>query len=431
MLQVKSVLVWLRRQIGRAMRTAGWLAVLALLVQGSVLPPADKTERVRAFTRQIEFDFVGWTLDALRLKTFEAALNTGGYLGADVRKRNVEGYLELVAAIQDTRRQINLIFSDPQVQNQRAASAELSQKLAQLEARRELEEPLAEAILQNQIGIVAGDLGLTLGGQPVPPVLYHATPLPLALIISPREVIRQDENIPLLPDLAMDEMASLEERIDAALDVSSLVVEIGGVGTYPTMVYQTRYLDTLSEIVGHEWVHNFLTLRPLGMLYMESTEMRIINETVASIAGKEIGRAVLERYYPELLPPPAPAPEPEGEQPQTEAPPAFDYRKEMNITRVKADELLAEGKIEDAEAWMEARRLVFWEQGYRWLRKLNQAYFAFHGAYADEPGGATGSEDPVGAAVRQLRAESASLADFLNRISWVTSFEQLQKLVEK
>ena len=45
--------------------------------------------------------------------------------------------------------------------------------------------------------------------------------------------------------------------------------------------------------------------------------------------------------------------------------------------------------------------------------------------------GRPGSEDPVGAAVRQLRAESASLADFLNRISWVTSFEQLQELVGK
>ena len=80
---------------------------------------------------------------------------------------------------------------------------------------------------------------------------------------------------------------------------------------------------------------------------------------------------------------------------------------------------------------MNARRLVFWDQGYRFLRKLNQAYFAFNGAYADEPGGAAGAiEDPVGTAVRALRAQSASLADFLNRISWMTSFAQLEKAVE-
>jgi hypothetical protein len=78
---------------------------------------------------------------------------------------------------------------------------------------------------------------------------------------------------------------------------------------------------------------------------------------------------------------------------------------------------------------MEMRRQVFWQHGYRWLRKLNQAYFAFYGAYADEPGGAAGTEDPIGAAVRQLRAQSASLAEFLNRVSWVTSFDQLKALV--
>ena len=78
---------------------------------------------------------------------------------------------------------------------------------------------------------------------------------------------------------------------------------------------------------------------------------------------------------------------------------------------------------------METRRQVFWEHGYR-IRKLNQAYFAFYGAYADLPGGAAG-EDPVGEAVRSLRAESSTLADFLKHISWMTSFEQLQKAVEE
>jgi hypothetical protein len=429
MSRVVIVLKWLRRQAGRTLRVVLWLFMIAMVVQGSVLPPADKTDRVRTFTRQIEFDFVGWTLDALRLKTFEAALGTGAYLGPEARKQAVEEYLGLVAAIQETEAQINQIYADPQVQNARAESTDLRVKLENLQAQRKQTEPLAEAILQNQVSVVVGDLGLTLGGQPVPPVMYHMTPLPLALIISPREVIRQDENIPLVPDLPVDEQASLEERIDRALNVSSLVVEIGGVGTYPTMIYQTRNLDTLSEIIGHEWTHNFLELRPLGVLYLESTEMRIINETVASIAGKEIGRVVLERYYPELLPPPASPSPSSGSGAGKQEPPAFDFRKEMNITRVKADELLAQGKIDEAEAWMEARRQVFWEHGYRWLRKLNQAYFAFYGAYADEPGGEAGTEDPIGAAVRQLRAESPTLSDFLNRISWVTSFEQLQRLV--
>jgi len=77
---------------------------------------------------------------------------------------------------------------------------------------------------------------------------------------------------------------------------------------------------------------------------------------------------------------------------------------------------------------MEARRRFFWDNGYL-IRKINQAYFAFYGAYADQPGGAAG-EDPVGAAVRELRAQSPSLAAFLKRIAWMTSFEQLREVVE-
>ena len=93
------------------------------------------------------------------------------------------------------------------------------------------------------------------------------------------------------------------------------------------------------------------------------------------------------------------------------------------------DQLLAEGKIEEAEQYMEERREVFWENGYQ-IRKLNQAYFAFHGAYADQPGGSAG-EDPVGVAVRQLRAQSDSLRDFIRAVSKVKSFEQLLSTLDE
>jgi len=213
------------------------------------------------------------------------------------------------------------------------------------------------------------------------------------------------------------------------LNVSSLVVPIGGVGVYPTMVEETYDLDWLSEVVSHEWVHNFLSLRPLGINYLTSPELRTMNETAASIAGKEIGRAVLEEFYPELVPPPPPPTSPaEAGSLPTPKPPTFDFNKEMHKTRITVDQLLSEGKVEEAETYMEQRRRTFWENGYR-LRKLNQAYFAFYGAYADSPVGAAG-EDPVGAAVRALRARSPSLAAFLNRISWMSSFEQLKKSMQ-
>ena len=197
-----------------------------------------------------------------------------------------------------------------------------------------------------------------------------------------------------------------------------------------------------------------------------------MNETHASIVENEITPLLLARYYPTLTASradpstrsgqrlglvawtPALAPSPSRSTPvglpklgeglgvRADDPPPFDFasrstpvgqdepfdfRAEMHATRVRADELLTAGKIDEAEAYMEARRQFFWDNGYA-IRKLNQAYFAFFGAYADVPGGAAG-EDPVGPAVRARREQSASLEDFLNAISWMNSYEDLLKAI--
>jgi hypothetical protein len=208
------------------------------------------------------------------------------------------------------------------------------------------------------------------------------------------------------------------------LDVSALVVPIGGIGIYPTMIMRTDDLAWLTEVIAHEWTHNYLTMRPLGLNYEASAELRTMNETTANISGTEIGAEVLRRYYPELVPAAAASASSPPSQSGAQAAPVFDYRAEMRATRVQVDQYLAAGKVSDAESYMEQRRRFFYEHGYL-IRKLNQAYFAFYGAYADQPGGAAGT-DPVGPAVRELRSRSASLADFINRISWMTSFDQLQ-----
>lgn len=138
---------------------------------------------------------------------------------------------------------------------------------------------------------------------------------------------------------------------------------------------------------------------------------------------------VVARYYPEFLPP---EPEPEPEEPEEETPPSepppFEFRAEMRRTRIRVDELLAEGRIEEAEAYMEERRQEFVAQGY-YIRKLNQAYFAFHGAYADEPGAA--GADPIGPAVRSLRTLSPDLRTFVNRVARVTTLAELEALLRE
>ena len=417
----------LRRWLTLTFRIILVLVVGALLLAFSNYPQGDELQRIRAFSRPLEFDYVGWTLNALGTKLGQVALGAVDNLSPAEQSQLVLDYLELIAEIDQANRRINEIYSDPDIPNPEIASRLVRQQLQALEARRALLGPVAESILQNQTSEVVSDLGLTIGGQPLPPVLFHSTPLPTALIVSPREVIEQMHNISLEPDIHVDERTILEDRIDQAFDVSSLIVDVGGIGVYPTMITQTSNINFLTEVIAHEWIHNFLSLRPLGLNYFTSPELRTMNETAAALAGIEIGRIIMERHYPELLPPPPPPEEP-AEPGEPPPPPAFDFRDEMQMTRITTDKLLAEGRIEEAEAYMEERRQMFWEHGYR-IRKLNQAYFAFYGAYGDQPGGAAG-EDPVGEAVRNLYASSPSLEVFLKRIAWMTSFEELLDYLE-
>ena len=79
----------------------------------------------------------------------------------------------------------------------------------------------------------------------------------------------------------------------------------------------------------------------------------------------------------------------------------------MQETRRAVDALLTDGKVEIAESYMETRRRVFVEHGHP-IRKLNQAYFAFNGTYAESPA----SVNPIGGQVRRLEKYIARLRRF-------------------
>lgn len=417
----------------RLASTIEWIfgALVLIFILVSSTPLAVEThERVRAYTRGIEFDYFVWTVDAAWGKIQQAALNTPRYMPHERQKQVVYEYLRLTKRLMQTKAQIAVIFTNPEISDPASSAAALQEDLTKLSRRQKSLQPFAEAVLQAQISHALDELGLTAGGQPVPPVLYHVSPLPLALIVSPRDKIQTDANISLQPDLDVSQQTMLEDYVDKALNVSSLVVPVGGIGSYPTMVMETTDLPWQIEVIAHEWIHNYLSLRPLGMNYDTSPELRTMNETAASLAGKEIGYWVLRRYYAEQIAGEVSTLEkasmrgvgmdPKGVFNQS----PFDFRAEMHLTRVRVDELLAQGKIEEAEAYMEQRRRLFWENGYP-IRKLNQAYFAFYGAYADVPGGPAG-EDPVGPAVRELRERSGSLKEFLEKIGSMNSFEDLK-----
>src|SRR5690606_11700501 len=128
-------------------------------------------------------------------------------------------------------------------------------------------------------------------------------PLPSLLIVSPRDRIERIYGVSLIPGLSTVEQDAVETAVYEQLNLSALVVPIGGLGTYPAMIMETGSINWLAEVTAHEWSHHWLSFFPVGLNYGDP-QVRIINETIASIFDQEIGSRVIERYYPEFVPPP-------------------------------------------------------------------------------------------------------------------------------
>lgn len=405
------------------------LIALAFLLIHEIPPANDTQAQVDARIGNEQFDFVTWTLDALGIKVGQSITSEQSYLTTDQRKQAVLTYFDLLDQRLRLNGKINTIFADPNQTDPATATRDLKAQEESLQARLTQMQPLVEGIMQEQISAVYDSEGFTVGGQLVPPIAFHVSALPDLLIISPRDHIEIKAYANVSPGMTADEMTALENKMEKDLNVSAIVEPIGGLGTYPTMVYETSNVNYTFEVGAHEWAHNYLTLRPLGINYDGSQELRTMNETAATIVGQQIGQEVIARYYPELVPPPpAPTPTPDPNASPTPVPTpdpnAFDFNTEMHVTRVHVDELLAAGNIDEAESYMEDRRRIFVAHGYSGLRKLNQAYFAWHGEYNASTG--AGGQDPVGPAVVALRQKSKNLKDFLDRMSWLTSFADLQ-----
>jgi len=255
-------------------------------------------------------------------------------------------------------------------------------------------------------------------GFSFPPLNFRLDRPPNVLIVSPRERIESIREIMLVQDLDQEQFEDIEASVDE-LGVSSLVTELGGFGgTYPTFVAGDVSLPWTIATATEEWLHQYLAFAPLGFMYLldsigiaRNYEIATINETVAGIVSGEIADLVMTAYYPQYR-------APGGEGSSSAA--GFDFNRTMRELRLAVDELLANGEIERAERLMEERRQFLVSKGYS-IRKLNQAYFAFYGTYADEPT----SVSPIGSEVSELRRDSVSLRDFLNRAAALTSRQDL------
>ena len=343
----------------------------------------------------------------------------GGPRGRDA----LDAYLEHSREIGRLTYEIDRAASAPD--HDREVLAALHAELRGVRAARMAVRNDAEERIEATVSAVLSELGLgSYGPVDYPPVDIRLDDPPSVVVTSPRHAISRGDEALVVPGLSVIEREGIEEALLAEADLSALVSDIGGVATYPAIVWSGLPLRHMLQTAAHEWLHHYLVvhLTPLGLRTYRSNEMLAINETLADLAGREIGDLAYVRLGGMIEPSPSPQPSPiEGEGVAR-----FDFGREMRETRLRVDDLLTEGRIEEAESYMEERRRVFVENGYH-LRKINQAYFAFAGTYAEQPE----SSNPVGEGMRLLRSAAPDLRTFIVAVSGIGSPESFAALVDE
>lgn len=307
-------------------------------------------------------------------------------------------------------------------------SADYEEELATLNQQNSGIVDKVEAVLKAQIIDALNEHGIynpwgVYSGSQVnfPPLEFILSKPPRLLVISPRDRIERIRDITLVPEIDLTDTEDIETEI-SKLGYSGLVIGVGGMATYPSYVTDNAGLEFVISTIVEEWLHQYLAFKPLGFLYIldltgirNDDDIAAMNETLAGIISDEIASIVYNKYYSSGEPQPSPP---------TLIKPVFDFNKEMREIRRTVDEMLARGEVETAEAFMEEKRQYLLENGY-YIRKLNQAFFAFHGTYADSPT----SINPIGEELKQLRQDSASLKNFLDIVAEMTTREELAESV--
>ena len=404
--------------------TAITSVLLVCLLSGGCSPTQDFDTRLRSIVKPYSFSILEW-----EGKTIPREVNLalfGKHEKIDDEARLVTEYFSLTEQIKALKSAIERATSEGQ-----DSPDSLEAELNKLQEQRMALSDTVERIIERQIRQILTEQGIY---HPIddfvrlkfsfPPVNFKLEKPPNLLVVSPRDRIESMREITLKQDISLKQIEDIEASVDE-LGVSSLVVELGGLGaTYPTFVTNEASLWFTLDTATEEWLHQYLAFKPLGFLYLlditgisRDYEIATMNETLASMVSKEIGSIVYEKYYSKY----------ENGANQNQTPESeFDFNQEMREIRKTVDAYLAQGQIEQAEEFMEQKRRYLASKGF-YIRKLNQAYFAFHGTYADRPAFIS----PIGLELKELRGQSASLEDFLNTVAGMTSRLDLINSIKK
>ena len=287
----------------------------------------------------------------------------GGIWGDEERTEAVDEYFMLGDEVRRTQGELQIVVALPEAQRERSLE-EIQRQVDDLEERRSELQPIVEEALEAEVTTALRELGITTSLGPLrwPPVDITFESSPLVLVTSPREQVRRLPDVTLRPELDLLKQEELEASVEELEAVSALLVRIGGLATYPASVSPTASLHGAVVLASHEWLHHHLFFHPLGRSYWSSGALTSINETVANIAGREIGDRIFTKLTGQVVE--RPPYQPPSLEPREEPEPGvFDFNREMRLTRLRLDELLTAGAIDEAEAYLQRRRLLFVENG--------------------------------------------------------------------
>ena len=238
-----------------------------------------------------------------------------------------------------------------------------------------------------------------------PPVSFIIHESPKVLILSPRDEIILKKAILLKPDLSLEIILDIEEKISNK-EYSVLILNTGGFASYPSIVQRPNSYSHLTKTVAHEWLHHYLFFFPLGRSYFSGGEMVTLNESLADLFASEISKNLLSDKYQKV----------------NEDKRFFNFMRE---TRIKVEDLLAKGLIFEAEEYMFNRTKEINQLGYN-VRKINQAYFAFNGSYALSPGSLSEIDDYL----IELRKSYSSYGELIHDIKSIDNIEVFNEFYE-
>jgi hypothetical protein len=403
---------WLARRVAVLM-------MALILLGGSALPaPHVRSAHFALAVAGHTWNLAGWEIEALSQKAKAAWLKPARAVSDEAGSELVKAYLDRANRMGMIERELALRASQPAQVDAGRPTSDLQVELDDLRQQQDAMRPQVEQVVERQVATVLAEFGfLGIGDLVWPPVSFTFVEPPKKFIVSQRDRIETIYSQMLEAEISLDEIVEAEAVTGQQYNAVGYVTDIGGLGAFPTMVVDRASLRWVLSTVAHEWVHNYLVFHPLGWNYFKSQDLTTMNETVAEIVGNEIGDAVLARFYPDMIPAPIAVSPPASPEPTP-----FVFQNEMRETRLEVDRLLAEGDVEGAERYMEARRLEFVENGYP-LRVLNQAYFAFHGSYGTSPA----STSPVGPKLDALRALMPDVAKFLETVRAFNSIDDIDR----